>query len=185
MRPMMRKTEDRGATLIAIARAAIAGGPDAATEPVAREPWLREPGASFVTLRLDGELRGCIGSVQARRPLGEDVAHNGRAAAYRDPRFPPVTPAERERLQVEVSVLSEREPMEVASEDEAVAMLRPGIDGVYFEFHDLASTFLPQVWEGLPQPREFLGELRRKAGLPPRFWHPDVRLSRYTVEKFT
>jgi hypothetical protein len=183
--PITPEPHARGAALVAIARAAIAGAPEDGAVLAAREPWLRAPGASFVTLRLDGELRGCIGSVQARRPLGEDVAHNARAAAYRDPRFPPVTPEELARLRVEVSVLSEREPMQVASEDEAVAMLRPGIDGVYFEFHELASTFLPQVWEGLPQPEQFLGELRRKAGLPPRFWHPDVRLSRYTVEKFT
>ena len=65
-----------------------------------------------------------------------------------------------------------------------VFRLRPGIDGVYFEFHDLAATFLPQVWNSIPEPLDFLGELRRKAGLPPRFWHPDVRLSRYTVEKY-
>ena len=173
----------RGPALLAIAREAIAR-PEYPPR-VNGAAWLLEPGASFVTLRLDGELRGCIGSVQARRALGEDVAHNARAAAFRDPRFPPVTPGEVPRLQVEVSLLSPREPLEAYSEAEALAKLRPGVDGVYFEFHDLASTFLPQVWESLPDPVDFLGELRRKAGLPPTFWHPDVRLSRYTVEKFT
>jgi AmmeMemoRadiSam system protein A len=179
---MMREDATRGATLIALARAAIDHDRD--LPGATAHPWLRAPGASFVTLRIDAELRGCIGSVQARRALGEDVVHNARAAAYRDPRFPPVAPDERALLRVEVSVLSEREPMTVASEAEALAMLRPGVDGVYLEFHELASTFLPQVWEGLPHPEQFLDELRRKAGLPPRFWHPDVRLSRYTVEKF-
>ncbi|HUP98025.1 MAG TPA: AmmeMemoRadiSam system protein A [Usitatibacter sp.] len=178
------KPEDaRGSTLIAIAREAIVRGDESPV--LSGEDWLRAPGASFVTLRLDGELRGCIGSVQARRALGEDVAHNARAAAFRDPRFPPVPAVEIPRLQVEVSVLSPREHLQVYSEAEALQKLRPGIDGVYFEFHDLASTFLPQVWESLPDPVDFLGELRRKAGLPPKFWHPDVRLSRYTVEKFT
>ena len=87
-------------------------------------------------------------------------------------------------MQVEVSVLSPREPIDAASEAAAIQSLRPGLDGVYFEFHELAATFLPQVWEAIPEPLAFLGELRRKAGLLPRFWHPDVRLSRYTVEKF-
>jgi AmmeMemoRadiSam system protein A len=183
MRLPIPEPDPRGPTLVGLARAAIER-PDAPS-PSRAEPWLQEPGASFVTLRLDGELRGCIGSVQARRPLVDDVVHNARAAAFRDPRFPPVTPAELPRLQVEVSVLSPREPLEADTESEALERLRPGIDGVYFEFHDLAATFLPQVWESLPSPVEFLGELRRKAGLPPRFWHPDVRLSRYTVEKFT
>ena len=173
----------RGAVLLAIARESIehpdtpaAGGWDAA--------WLRETGASFVTLKLDGELRGCIGTIDAHRPLGEDVARNARAAAYRDPRFPPVTPAERSRLQVEVSVLSPREPLRVATESEALAKLRPGIDGIALEYAGVSATFLPQVWESLPDPDAFLDALRRKAGLPARFWHPDVRLSRYTVEKF-
>lgn len=175
----------RGAVLLAIARDAIERVAAPGANPAWEHEWLRRPGASFVTLRIDGEVRGCIGSVEARRPLGDDVAHNARAAAFRDPRFPPVSTDERARLQVEVSLLSPREPIEAASEAEAARCLRPGLDGVYFEFHTLAATFLPQVWEGIPEPLAFLGELRRKAGLPPRFWHRDVRLSRYTVEKFT
>ena len=179
----MPDDQPRGPTLVSLARAAI----ESPSVPAPREwgeAWLAAPGASFVTLHLDGDLRGCIGSIQARRALGDDVTHNARAAAFRDPRFPPVTPAEIPRLEVEVSVLSPRQVMQVRDEAEALAMLRPGVDGVYFEFHDLASTFLPQVWESIPVPADFLGELKRKAGLPPRFWHPDVRLSRYTVEKY-
>lgn len=173
----------RGPTLLAIARSAI----ELSSAPAPRawtEDWLRAPGASFVTLHLDGDLRGCIGSVEARRALGDDVTHNARAAAYRDPRFPPVSADELPRLDVEVSVLSPRVPLEAMSEAEALAKLRPGVDGIYFEFHELASTFLPQVWASLPEPAIFLAELRRKAGLAPNFWHPDVRLSRYTVEKY-
>lgn len=175
--------DGRGPVLLAIAREAIERGGEAALA-MAEAPWLREPGASFVTLRLDGELRGCIGSIDARRPLGEDVARNAAAAAFRDPRFPPVSPGEMPRLQVEVSVLSPREPMRAATEEEALAQLRPGVDGLAFEYGTAAATFLPQVWESLPAPEEFLGELRRKAGLPARFWHPEVRLSRYTVDKY-
>ena len=174
---------DRGPILIAIAREAIAQpGP---VERVTALPWLLEPGASFVTLKLDGDLRGCIGSLQPRRPLGEDVAANARSAAFRDPRFPPVSEAEKPLLGIEVSVLSPSEPISFASEEEALRRLRPGIDGIVLEYEELGSTFLPQVWESLPEPAMFLGELKRKAGLPSTFWHPKLRLARYTVEKYT
>ncbi len=180
----MSERAGRGPVLIAIARASIEQG-DADPMPSARgHEWLRASGASFVTLRLDEDLRGCIGSIDARRPLGEDVARNAHAAAYRDPRFPPVSAGERPRLAIEVSVLSPREPLVVASEAEALARLRPGVDGVALEYGGASATFLPQVWESLPGPEEFLEQLRRKAGLPARFWHEDLRLSRYTVEKF-
>lgn len=173
----------RGPILLGIARGAIASEPDAQPPPW-NEPWLRETGASFVTLKIEGELRGCIGTIDPRRGLGDDVWHNARAAAFGDPRFPPVSRRERDQLEIEVSVLSQRSPMTVASEGDAIAQLRPGIDGIYLEYGRARSTFLPQVWESLPEPIDFLGELRRKAGLPGRFWHPDIRLSRYTVEKF-
>ena len=175
---------DRAATLIGIAREAIAQHEPPTPRPSWPEAWLAERGASFVTLRLDGELRGCIGSVDAHRALGDDVAHNAFAAAYRDPRFEPVSDDELGRLVVEVSVLSPRVPMNVATEEEALAAMRPGIDGIYLEFNELRATFLPQVWESLPDPLDFLCELRRKAGLPARFWHERIRLSRYAVEKF-
>lgn len=170
-------------TLIEIARMSIAAAerPRPASWP---HDWLRETRASFVTLKLEGELRGCVGTVDAHRALGDDVAHNAFAAAYRDSRFAPVTEAERPRLQVEVSVLSPRVALEAPSEDAALALLRPGVDGIYLEFGEMRATFLPQVWENLEDPVDFLCELRRKAGLPTRFWHERIRLSRYTVEKF-
>ncbi|HUL94409.1 MAG TPA: AmmeMemoRadiSam system protein A [Usitatibacter sp.] len=175
---------ERGRILVEIAREAIAvPAPQAAMRPWG-EDWLREPGASFVTLRdAAGELRGCIGTVDPHRPLGDDVAHNAYAAAYRDPRFPPVSGAELVELGVEVSVLTAREALAAASEAEAAAILQPGTDGVVFEYREFRATFLPQVWDSIPDPLDFLCELRRKARLPARFWHPDVRLSRYGVEK--
>ena len=176
--------ESRAQVLVSIARSAIAGVERPALPMAWNQPWLREPGASFVTLRLGDSLRGCIGSIEPGRPLGDDVAHNAHAAAYRDFRFEPVTPAEMPRLGIEVSLLSAREPLAAATEAEALARMRPGIDGVYLEFRGLSSTFLPQVWDSLPEPREFLAQLKRKAGLPPTFWDPELRLSRYTVEKY-
>jgi AmmeMemoRadiSam system protein A len=176
--------DERGLTLISIAREAIAEEifPGAPFEWP--QEWLRRHAASFVTLRMHGELRGCIGSIDPRRALGDDVAHNARAAAYRDCRFPPLSAVERERLEVEVSVLSPRIALEAGSEEEALCHLRPGVDGVFLEYREFQATFLPQVWDSLPDPLEFLCELRRKAELPMRFWHPAVKLSRYTVEKF-
>lgn len=180
----MAESSEHGARLLAIAREALERGHEPPGQWAQEAAWLREPRATFVTLRLDGELRGCIGTIDARRPLGEDVACNARAAAYRDPRFAPVSDAERASLEIEVSVLSPRAPLAAASEADALAQLRPGIDGVYLQYGGASATFLPQVWENLPDPRDFLDALRHKAGLPPRFWHPDMRLSRYTVEKF-
>lgn len=175
----------RGRILVAIAREVIEAAPAARCAPIEwQEEWLRETGASFVTLRDDGELRGCIGTVDPHRALADDVAHNAYAAAYRDPRFPPVRPAERARLEVEVSVLSPRAPIAAPSEAELAAMLRPGVDGIVLEYEGHRATFLPQVWESLPDPIDFLAELRRKALLPARFWDPGMQVSRYTVEKF-
>lgn len=176
--------EGRGLVLLEIAREAIVAPPGDWQRRMQTSPWLGDRGASFVTLRMGGELRGCIGSIEPRRALGEDVASNAQAAALRDPRFPPVSREEHPHLQVEVSVLSSREPLEAATEADAVRALRPGIDGVCLEFGAATATFLPQVWQGLADPAEFLAQLRRKAGLPEGFWHPGLRLSRYTVEKY-
>jgi AmmeMemoRadiSam system protein A len=178
----MPASDGHAPKLIAIAREAI-------MEPTSPLPdwdaaWLREPGASFVTLRMGGELRGCIGTIEAHRPLGDDVHHNARSAAYRDPRFPPVSASELPELEIEVSVLSEPQPIAVSTEREALETLRPGTDGVVLEYDGRRATFLPQVWEALPDPLDFLSELRLKANLPARFWHPGVRLARYTVEKY-
>jgi AmmeMemoRadiSam system protein A len=182
---------EHGRVLLALAREAIAEAL-AAPLPAVRVPaaqlaaaWLRAPGACFVTLTRQGRLRGCIGSVRARRPLADDVRANARAAALSDPRFPPLAAAELPTTRVEVSLLSPASPLPVASEEEALAALRPGIDGIILDAGgDAHATFLPQVWEHLPAPRDFLAHLKHKAGLPPDFWSPALRLQRYTVAKW-
>jgi AmmeMemoRadiSam system protein A len=175
---------DAGRILLPIARAAIStalGQRMAATEEAS---WLQEPGASFVTLTQHQELRGCIGTLEARRSLLADVKANAIAAALHDSRFPPLTLAELAQTDIEVSLLSSMQPLRFDNEAQALAQLRPGIDGVVFEYRHYRSTFLPQVWEQLPTVREFMAHLRRKAGLPPDFWSDGVRLERYTVSKW-
>jgi len=171
--------------LLPIARAAIArvlNVPHIADETA---PWLTEHGACFVTLTQSGELRGCIGSLQAHRPLLADVKSNAVSAALHDPRFTPLRAEELDITTVEISLLSATQEMVVRDEADALAQLRPNIDGIIFEYGRYRSTFLPQVWESLAQPRQFLAMLRRKAGLPDDFWAESVKLSRYTVTKWS
>lgn len=175
---------DRGQTLLAIARGAIADQLGAPSPPFEATEWLNEPGATFVTLTCAGALRGCIGSLVAERPLRTDVQSNALAAAFSDPRFPPVSAREYRELEVEVSLLSPMQPVTVESETQALTLLRPGVDGVLLEYGRRRGTFLPQVWEQLPEPRAFLAHLKQKAGLPADFWAEEIRLSRYTVTKW-
>ncbi|HSG39488.1 MAG TPA: AmmeMemoRadiSam system protein A [Thermoanaerobaculia bacterium] len=175
---------ERGRLLLRIARESVAEALGLGASGSYGEPWLREPGATFVTLRWRNSLRGCVGSVQAYRPLFEDVWRNARASAFHDTRFPPLEPREYSDVSVEVSLLSPPEPLACSCEEEALCLLRPGVDGIVLEYQECRSTFLPQVWEQLPDPRDFLYQLRRKAGLRPGFWAPEVRLSRYTVCKW-
>jgi AmmeMemoRadiSam system protein A len=177
-------SDERGSILLAIARESLAAALGLGREGSRDEPWLREPGATFVTLRELGDLRGCVGSIRPHRPLHDDVRSNARAAAFSDSRFPPVQAWEYREISLEVSLLSPCEPLELSCEEEALAQLRPGIDGIVFEIRERRSTFLPQVWEQLPDPWEFLAHLKRKAGLPPTFWDPEVKLWRYTVTKW-
>lgn len=176
---------DPGKILLPIARAAIStalGLPRGAAEDAL---WLQEPGATFVTLTQQGQLRGCIGTLVAHRTLLADVKTNAVAAALHDPRFAPLSLTELARTHIEVSLLSPAQAMHFDSEADALAQLRPGIDGVVFEFVQHRSTFLPQVWEQLPSAREFMAHLKRKAGLPPDFWDPAVRLARYSVHPWS
>jgi hypothetical protein len=141
-------------------------------------------GASFVTLtNAAGELRGCRGSLDARRPLAADVWHNAAASAFADPRFAPVTAAELIRLRVEISVLGPLEPIAAASETELGRLLVPHCDGVVIEWRSHRATFLPQVWEVLPDAMQFMAQLKMKAGLPANFWAKDLVVQRYRVEK--
>lgn len=173
-----------GDVLLKLARSAIGSRFGIEFENTPSHQALAEPGATFVTLTQEGELRGCIGSLEAHRPLGEDVRENALGAAFRDPRFTPLSAEEFVRTRVEVSLLTAPEFLEFRDEEEALAQLRPSVDGVIF-FHDWhRATFLPQVWDSLREPRTFIAQLKRKAGLPADFWHADVKLARYQVTKW-
>lgn len=179
-----------GPCLLELARRSIAevlgtiAPPSEEPSDPALEERLARPGAVFVTLKRDGELRGCIGSLQAHRSLREDCASNAVAAAFEDPRFPPVSPGELAGIRIEVSILSPPVPFPCASESDACARLVPGTDGVVLSWRGRRATFLPQVWEQLPDPRQFLSALRRKAGIQPDLWDEDTRLEIYRVESF-
>lgn len=182
--PRPYHVNDQGVILLPIARAAISNAlnvPCAADESA---PWLTVPGASFVTLTRHGRLRGCIGSLTAHRPLLNDIKSNAISAALKDPRFNPLTAAELDSTRIEISLLTPAHPIQFKDEAEALSKLRPAIDGVIFQYGSYYSTFLPQVWEQLPSPHEFMAHLKCKAGLPEDFWAVGINLSRYTVTKF-
>lgn len=145
---------------------------------------LRVPRATFVTLEIDGELRGCIGTLNAHQPLVKDVADNAFNAAFRDPRFPPLRAEELDRLDIHISVLSPATPINFRDEADLIAQLRPGVDGVILHTPTHRGTFLPSVWESLPNAEDFLRHLKRKAGLPMDYWSPEIRVERYTTEAF-
>lgn len=161
---------EQGAALIADS----AGYPEA----------LREMRATFVTLEIDGNLRGCIGMLEAFRPLIEDVARNAFGAAFQDPRFQPLRADEYPRLFTKVSVLAPATPLTFDSEADLLRQLRPGLDGLILHDARHRGTFLPAVWEQLPDPRDFLAHLKRKAGLASNYWSDAIQVSRYTTESF-
>jgi AmmeMemoRadiSam system protein A len=173
-----------GTALLVRARNAIGAKFGEPPVPEPDHPDLRQPGATFVTLTQQGELRGCIGSLEARRPLEDDVRENAQAAAFRDPRFPPLGREELAVTRVEVSLLTPARPMSFTDEADALGQLRPGVDGVILEHGGRRGTFLPQVWESLPEPKQFMAHLKNKAGLPADFWAPGVKLYRYEVRKW-
>ena len=175
---------DAGNVLLRIARSTISAALGLAIKTQEDAPWLRDNGASFVTLKLNETLRGCVGSLTARRPLLDDLKANAYAAAFKDPRFSPLAAQELQAVRVEVSVLSATTPIEFSDKHDALEKLRPNIDGVIFQYKEYCSTFLPQVWESLPRPEDFIAQLKEKAGLPVDFWENDIRLSRYTVTKW-
>jgi len=186
---MKTHSTEQGRLLIALARNALAAEFGEPCIALPHPDWLDEPGAVFVTLTQRDEngqsqLRGCIGSLSAQRPLLADLQANARAAAFQDPRFPPLNLKELAATQIEVSILSSAEPMIFGNEADALSQLRPNIDGVILEYGRHRATFLPQVWEQLPEPRQFMAHLKQKAGLTADFWANDLRLSRYRVEKF-
>jgi AmmeMemoRadiSam system protein A len=181
--------EALGRFLLAIARQRITTdlgqpAPPPPPPPATASPLLDQPAATFVTLTQHGRLRGCIGRLEASRPLLADVEGNAHAAAFSDPRFPPLGAAELASTRIEVSLLTAPTPLPVTDEADACRKLRPGIDGVIIDAGWRCATFLPQVWDSLPDPMHFLAELKRKAGLPAEGWAPDYRLSCYQVHKW-
>jgi uncharacterized protein len=177
---------DERRLLRALARQSIEHGLDRGRalqpEPDAYPQRLREWRASFVTLEYRGRLRGCIGALEACQPLVCDVAEHAYAAAFNDPRFPPLSPPEATELELHISVLTPPEPLVCASEAELLARLQPGIDGLILYEQTRRATFLPAVWDDLPDPRDFLVYLKRKAGLTPDYWSAELRFERYRAE---
>jgi AmmeMemoRadiSam system protein A len=173
--------------LLRVARASIehglnTDGQELSLDPDVFEQALRAKGASFVTLHQRKELRGCIGSLEASRPWVVDVAHNAHAAAFRDPRFSPLRRHEFSDLVIHLSLLSAPQFVRADSEAELVSLMEPGVHGLVIEEGSRRATFLPSVWEQLPDPWDFLAQLKLKAGLPANYWSPTLKAYRYTVE---
>ncbi len=143
---------------------------------------LRRARASFVTLRKQAALRGCIGSLESASPLVVSVWHNARQAAFHDPRFPPLQEEEINSIEIQVSILSPLERLDVTSEESLLGRLRPGVDGLLIADGSQRGTFLPAVWDSLPEPREFVRELKRKAGLAADHWSNSLEVWRYTAQ---
>lgn len=143
---------------------------------------LTERRATFVTLEINHQLRGCIGMLEAVRPLAEDIAENAYSAAFKDPRFPPLEAHELDRLDIHLSILTPAEPVSFSSEQDLISQLQPGIDGLILEEGHRRGTFLPSVWESLPEPEQFLRHLKQKAGLPSDYWSKNIRIYRYQAE---
>lgn len=170
-----------GYALLAHARAAIHHALTGESLSVAEDPRLDTPGATFVTLTQNHQLRGCIGSLETYRPLREDVRANALAAAFEDPRFPPLSRHEWPAITLEVSLLSPPEPLTFTDETALIAQLRPHQDGLILAAGPYRATFLPQVWTQLPDPKTFLAALKQKAGLDTFRPVPGLKAWRYTV----
>ena len=147
---------------------------------------LRAKGATFVTLTIEGRLRGCIGALEPYLPLAEDVREHASAAALQDYRFPPVTPKELPEIEVEISRLSRPELLDYTNAEDLLQKLRPGIDGVVLADGLHRATFLPQVWEKIPDKKQFLSQLCLKMGAPPDLWRKKkIEVRTYQVEEFS
>ncbi|MBI5504780.1 MAG: AmmeMemoRadiSam system protein A [Deltaproteobacteria bacterium] len=171
--------------LLEFARGLIAEEFGAAPAVAPTGSWFEQRAATFVTLRRGPRLHGCIGTLRPRRSIVDDVRHNTMAALLTDPRAVPLQAADVELLRIEISHLSALERVEVASEEELRRVLRPRVDGVVLTWRDRCGTFLPQVWESLPDPARFLAELKTKAGLGSAFWSADIVVERYSVLKYS
>jgi MEMO1 family protein len=187
-KPVAKFDMTQRSEMLKVARAAIAEALASGKAPALKADdypaWAQQPGAAFVTLEMNGKLRGCIGSLAAHRPLIIDVSENAFAAAFRDPRFPNLGAAEFENLEISISVLSEPEPLDFENEADLLEKMRPGVDGLILQSGSRRGTFLPQVWEQLPQKSSFLAHLKSKAGFSADYWSDDIKIFRYTTESF-
>jgi AmmeMemoRadiSam system protein A len=179
---------EQRATLIAVARRAIEHGLQTG-QPLVVVPSeyhrdLKAVRASFVTLQIRGQLRGCIGHLDAVQPVVVDVAENAFAAAFRDPRFTPLTELEWPNVDLHLSLLTRPVAMEFTDEADLLAQLHPGEDGLILQDGPNRGTFLPSVWEGLPEPERFLAHLKQKAGLAANHWSDRIEVLRYQTESF-
>jgi AmmeMemoRadiSam system protein A len=170
--------------LVAIARGAVAERLGATLMQIPQRAWLAKLAATFVTIHHGERLHGCIGSVEPRRSLLEDLRNNAVLAAFHDPRTRALRADELERVSFSISILGPRTPIEFDDEVHARAQLRPHVDGVILSYMGYRGLFLPQVWDALPERGAFLDNLKRKAGLPARFWARDLALERFEVIKF-
>lgn len=182
-------TSEEQVILLQIARKAIEEGVRGLPIPsldLGILPWrLREVGVSFVTLTIDKELRGCIGALEATQPLAEDVQIHAVAAALEDYRFPPLQSEEVSSISIEISMLTTPQPLVFENPEDLISSLRPGIDGVVIMEGLRRATFLPQVWEKVPDPEIFLAMLCRKMGASSDCWRrKEVKVFTYQVEKF-
>jgi AmmeMemoRadiSam system protein A len=185
----MHFSDEEHSTLLSIALASIKNGLECGKPAKLNcgeySAQLRTRLASFVTLEHAGTLRGCIGTLEAQTSLVESIADNAYAAAFKDPRFPPLSPAELEDLVIRVSVLSPLMPVIAASEQELLAKMLPGEAGWVLQEGGKRGTFLPTVWSSLDNPADFLQQLRLKAGLSPQYWSDTLEIWRYTTTSFS
>ncbi len=165
-------------------REGLARGRPLAVDPAVFDSELRARRACFVTLNKHGNLRGCIGHLEAIQELVRDVADNAFAAAFRDPRFPRLEASELDSLDIHLSILTPAEPMQFSSEQDLLSQIRPGVDGLILEDGFHRGTFLPSVWESLPERDQFWRHLKGKAGLPASHWSENLKVYRYTTESF-
>lgn len=182
-------TPEEKQTLLRLAREAMEHAVRGARLPLldrsALTPSLLQPGASFVTLTIHGQLRGCIGALEAYQPLVDDVREHAVAAALEDPRFPPVREDELGRIQLEVSRLTRPLPLEYRDAEDLLSKLKPHVDGVILRDGFRRATFLPQVWEKIPDPAEFLDNLCYKMGADHGYWRRKrLEVLVYQVEEF-
>ena len=186
---LMSLTKEQANILLRVAKESIQYGLETGqalkVEPSHYAEELQAIRASFVTLEIHNQLRGCIGTLTAYQPLVSDVAYHAHAAAFSDPRFPGLQRDEFTKLYIHISILTPPEPMSFESEEDLIQQMRPGVDGLILSEGMQKGTFLPYVWESLKEPADFLSHLKRKAGLSSNYWSDNIKVERYIAESIS